>query len=98
VSKEIHVYVEETHIYVQRDQFSDEQQGCLGDCQQKKHSYVKRDPYVCQKRPIFMLKETYLVMSNRAASETAKIRPIYMSKEIHMSAKKDLYICPQRPT
>jgi len=86
----------EAHVYVQRDLLSDEQQGCLGNFQNKTHICVKRHPYVRQKRPIYMSKETYLVLSNRAASETTKTRP--MSTEIHMYAKKDLYICPQRPT
>ena len=52
--------------------------------------YAKRDlpmpkeTYLCQKRPTYMSKETYL--------------HVYMSKETYLHAKRDLLACQKRPT
>jgi len=57
--------------------------------------YVKRDPYVCQKRPLCMSKETLMYV--RRDPYVCQKRPLCMSKETLTYVKRDPYVCQKRP-
>jgi len=71
------------------------------------HTYVKSNPYICQKRPMIScsfakrdLKRVYVCMCECMSINRhlplqmfVRMKPTYMSKESHTYVKRDLYIC-----
>jgi len=58
---------------------------------------MKRDLFPFQKRPIAILKETYICQNRTQTTDTDQNRLIHMSKETYIYVKRDLHLCEKRP-